>query len=80
MNQPEIVIVTASPAQYAFWYSGYGIPLIGGLGVGTLCFLALMWIAGKVSRDWRGPGNLTIGIAAAVSICVGFLVFNHLFI
>lgn len=80
MSQTQSIIVYRNPAEAAFWEGGYLVPLVGGLGAGFLFFLALMWIAGKVSRDWRGPSNFVTGAAGVASVCVGALVFHWLFI
>jgi hypothetical protein len=78
VNQTQSIIVYHNPAQQAFWEGGYAVPIGAGLGVGFLLFLALMWVAGKVSRGWRGPSDLTMAGAAIASLGVGFLVFNYL--
>lgn len=74
----QSIIVYRNPVEAAFWESGMIVPLGGGLGVGFIVFLLLMWIAQKVSRDWRGPSNLATGAAAVVSLCVGALTFHWL--
>lgn len=56
------------------------VPLGGGLGVGFIVFLLLMWIAEKVSHDWRGPSNFVTGAAAVVFLCVGALTFHWLMV
>lgn len=76
----QSIIVYRNPAEVAFWESGMIVPLGGGLGAGFITFLILMWIAQKVSRDWRGPSNFVTGAAAVASICVGALAFHWLFI
>lgn len=78
MNQNQSIIVYHNPLQQAFWESDMLIPLLGGLGSGFLLFVVLMWIAGKVSGDWRGPNNTATGSAAVASIVAGVLVFKWL--
>lgn len=76
----QSIIVYRNPIEAAFWESGMLLPLMGGLGVGFIVFLLLMWIAGKVSRDWRGPPNWMTASAGVVSVIAGFLVFHNLMV
>ena len=78
MSDPQTHIVYQNRLQYDFYESGMMIPLIGGLGVGFLLFLALMWLAGKASKSWSGPSNFVTGAAAVVSLCAGALTFHFL--
>ncbi len=80
MNQTQSVIVYRNRAEHDFWEGGYFIPLVGGLGAGLITMLILSWIAGKLSRDWRGPSGLVVGGACITSVGVGILVFKYLFI
>jgi len=79
MNTQSIIVYT-NPYQRDFYESGMLIPLIGGLTVFFITFLILMWVAQKVSRDWRGPNNFVTGAAAVGGICIGALAFHWLFI
>lgn len=78
MNQTHIVY--RSRAEHDFYESGMLIPLLGGLGAGLITMLFLAWVAGKLSRDWRGPNGYVVGASCVASFCVGVLVFNWLMI
>jgi hypothetical protein len=64
MSEPQTHIVYRNRVEHDFYESGMMVPLGGGLIVGFLVFLVLAWVAQKLSRDWRGPGNFAIGAAA----------------
>jgi len=80
MNQTQTVIVYRNRAEADFWEGGYFVPLVGGLVSGLVTMLILSWIAGKLSRDWRGPNGLVVGASCIASVCVGILTFKYLFI
>jgi len=81
MTQPVIVVVTASPAEAAFYYGGFAIPLMGGLAVGFVVFLLLMKV---FDRHINGPGsrwaNWILGCSAVISLIAGALTFHWLFL
>lgn len=76
MSDPQTHIVYQNRVQYDFYESSMMIPLIGGLGVGFLMFLALMWLASKASSSWSGPSNIVTGAAAVVSLLPGAMAFH----
>lgn len=80
MADTQTVIVYRNRAEHDFYESGMMIPLIGGLGVGLLTMLFLAWVAGKLSRDWRGPSGLVVGACCVASLVAGVLTFNWLFV
>lgn len=79
MSQHQSITVYTSPYQRDFYESGMLIPLIGGLAVGFILFLALMKLAERVVGGYR-VSNLTMGGAAVFALCAGALTFHWLFI
>lgn len=49
----DSIIVYRNPAEQAFWEGGYLIPIIGGIGVGLVVFLALNFLAEKLNLSHR---------------------------
>lgn len=80
MADTKTVIVYRNRAEHDFYESGMMVPLIGGLGVGLLTMLFLAWLAGKLTRDWRGPSGWMVGICCLASVAAGVLTFKWLFI
>lgn len=75
-NTQAVVVYT--PVQDALYNGGMLIPLIGGLCAGLVVMLLLAWIAGKMSRSWRGPNGLVVGLCCVVSLVAGGAVFHWL--
>ena len=78
MSQPQTHIVYRNRVEHDFYESGMLVPLGGGLLVGFLVFLALASLAKKVSKDWRGPSNTAITLAAIVAVVAGGFTFHSL--
>jgi len=79
MSQNQSITVYTNPYQRDFYESGMLIPLIGGLAVGFILFLALMKLAERMIGS-RRVSNLTMGGAAIAALCAGALTLHWLFI
>lgn len=83
MNNPQPIIVYRSQAEYDFYQSGMMIPMLGGMAVGFVVFLALCKLFERHVNRWngdRGGNNMLLGGFGLLAFGAGMFTFNWLMI